>query len=277
MQKRIELLRSTFNKSAKSYDQVRPGYPEELIDDVLVLSSIPKGGKILEIGCGTGKATEMFATRGYAMLCLDLGPDLAAVAEEKFRALDNVRIVTTSFEDWDPGDRRFDLIIAATSFHWVDPAIAYVKSSAVLKPAGSLVIFWNTYAGSNEGFFHRVQDIYRICAPSMKSAAEHLNQPDREPLSRALFHEPVCRSYRWAREFSAQEYIDLLGTYSDHIRLPEAERRTLFLGIADLINQEFEGRVLKHYETILRIRRKRDANAVGCRLPAISDLSVTGH
>jgi SAM-dependent methyltransferase len=78
MRKGLEYLRTTFNNSAEWYDQVRPGYPEALIDDVIRLSAIPAGGQILEIGCGTGKATEMFASRRYAMLCLDIGVDLAS-------------------------------------------------------------------------------------------------------------------------------------------------------------------------------------------------------
>ncbi len=59
MRKDIEHLRATFNASAGWYDKVRPGYPEALIDDVIAMSAIPEEGQILEIGCGTGKATEM--------------------------------------------------------------------------------------------------------------------------------------------------------------------------------------------------------------------------
>ncbi len=71
--------RTTFNNVADLYDEVRPGYPEALIEDALTLSGIPPDGRILEIGCGTGKATLPFARRGYAMLCLELGDKLAAV------------------------------------------------------------------------------------------------------------------------------------------------------------------------------------------------------
>jgi SAM-dependent methyltransferase len=77
-------LRETFNRSADVYDRIRPGYPDTLVDDVIRLSGIPDQGHILEIGCGTGKATEPFALRGYWMDCLDIGRDLAAVAATKF-------------------------------------------------------------------------------------------------------------------------------------------------------------------------------------------------
>jgi len=257
MRKEAEYLRTTFNNSAEWYDRIRPGYPEALVEDVISLSRIPARGRILEIGCGTGKATEMFASRGYAMVCLDIGTDLAAVAAHKFRESANIQIVVSSFEDWESDGRLFDLVMAATSFHWVDPAIAYVKSAAVLKPKGSLAVFSNTHIRQDEGFFLQVQDVYRACTPSMMGAATSTKRRCGEPAGMALFGEPIERRYPWATEYSAKEYIDLLGTYSDHISLPEVERRDLFSDIADLIDREYGGRVLKHYETVLRLQRKK--------------------
>jgi len=43
-----------FDEAALLYDEVRPGYPEELFDDVVPLYGIPSGGRILEIWCVTG-------------------------------------------------------------------------------------------------------------------------------------------------------------------------------------------------------------------------------
>jgi hypothetical protein len=37
-------LRAAFDEAASPYDEVRPGYPEELFDDVVSLSGIPSGG-----------------------------------------------------------------------------------------------------------------------------------------------------------------------------------------------------------------------------------------
>lgn len=250
-------LRTTFNNSAKWYDRIRPGYPEALIDDVISLSALQPDGRILEIGCGTGKATEMFASRGYSMVCLDIGADLAAVAAQKFRESPNIQIVVNSFEKWEPDGRLFDLVMAATSFHWIDPAMAYAKSAAVLKPNGSLAAFSNIHIRQDEGFFLLVQDIYRASAPSMMEAATNMKKRYGEPAATALFGEPIVRSYLWAMEYTTKEYIDLLGTYSDHISLPPAERRELFSGIKDLIDREYGGRILKHYETVLRLQKKR--------------------
>jgi len=248
-------LRQTFNRSVDVYDQIRPGYPDALVEDVVRLSGIPDQGRILEIGCGTGKATEPFAVRGYWIDCLDVGSDLAAVAAAKLSGFDHVRIIVSSFEDWEPNDRRYDLVMAATSFHWVDPRVAYTKSAAVLKPSGALAVFANTPVKKNEGFFARVQDVYRACAPSILSSVPSSEADRQESAGLDLFQEPVVREYPWAAQYSADQYIALLSTYSDHISLPDAEREALFRGIAELIREEYGGSVLKHYLAVLTLRR----------------------
>ena len=42
-----ERLRSTFDRAAFLYEKVRPGYPEELFEDLVSLSGIPAGGRVL--------------------------------------------------------------------------------------------------------------------------------------------------------------------------------------------------------------------------------------
>src|SRR5215210_370119 len=93
-------LRTTFDEAASLYDEVRPGYSEELFDDVVSLSGIPVGGRRLEIGCGTGQATVPFARRGYVILCVELGENLAAVARHNLEAYPQAEVQTGSFGEW---------------------------------------------------------------------------------------------------------------------------------------------------------------------------------
>ena len=46
-----------FDKVAEEYHRYRPGYPPELVEDIISLSGIPVDEKISEIGAGTGIAT----------------------------------------------------------------------------------------------------------------------------------------------------------------------------------------------------------------------------
>lgn len=245
-------LKTTFNTAATLYEEVRPGYPEELIQDVIDLSGLEDHSRILEIGCGTGKASRPFAERGYELVCLDIGADLIVVAREKLKAFPNVSFVEQAFEGWE-SERTFDLIISATAFHWVDPNVRYLKASEVLKPKGFLAVFSNQHVRKDEGFFAESQslyDKYYLSLTTNRPTHATTNFPGVE-----AFQEPMQRVYPWTQTYSSAQYIKLLGTYSGHIALPDKNRSLLFDGIVNLIETKYDGRVTKHYQAILDLRQ----------------------
>ena len=246
-------LSTTFNTTATLYEEVRPGYPEKLIQDVVDLSGIENRGRILEIGCGTGKATRPFAERGYELVCLDIGADLIAVAKEKLKAFPNVSFVREAFEKWQP-EERFDLIISATAFHWIDPAVRYLKASEALKSHGFLAVFSNQHVRKDEGFFAEVQALYDkyYPSPTTNRPTHATNFPGVE-----AFQDPIKRVYPWTRTYSSEQYIKLLMTYSDHIALPDKNKRLLFDGILNLIEAKYDGQITKHYAAVLDFRGRK--------------------
>ena len=248
-------LKTTFNTAAVLYEEVRPGYPEELIQDIVELSGINDYSRILEVGCGTGKATRPFAERGYELVCLDIGADLIAVAKEKLKTFPNVSFVTEAFEARRPGG-KFDLIISATAFHWVDPKVRYLKASEVLKSEGYLAIFSNQHVRKDEGFFAESQRLYdKYYLPMTTNPPTHAtNFPGVE-----AFHSPIRRVYPWTQTYSSEQYIKLLSTYSGHIALSDENRHCLFEGIANLIETRYNGRITKHYEAVLALRQAKQA------------------
>ncbi len=246
-------LKTTFNTAAILYEDVRPGYPEALIQDVIGLSGLEEHSRILEVGCGTGKATRPFAERGYELVCLDIGADLIAVATEKLKEFPNVSFIEQTFEEW-ASDGEFDLIISATAFHWVDPKVRYLKASEVLKSKGFLAVFSNQHIRKDEGFFAESQRLYdKYYAPLTTSGPTHAtNFPGVE-----AFQDPIKRVYPWSQTYSSKQYIKLLGTYSGHIALPEKNKRLLFEGIANLIETKYEGQITKYYEAVLDFRETK--------------------
>lgn len=255
---RRNILKKTFDTVPTLYDSRRPGYPAALIEDILRLSHIPAQGSILEIGCGTGQATKPFADRGYHMTCLDIGTNLAAMARRKFQGYDNVTVTAESFESWNPKTTKYHLAIAATSFHWLDPAIRYTKVSQILRHGGFLSVFSNVHIRRDEGFFTEVQNIYRKIAPTRCQAKSEVPEPLGIEPGLDLFESPISKRYPWDEQYTAGEYIALLGTYSDHINLPKPERKELFRAITELINANYQGVIIKHYESMLEMRRKKD-------------------
>lgn len=264
------ILRETFNKTAQEYDAIRPGYPDALIEDVISFSGIPEGGVILEIGCGTGQATLPFAQRGYNMLCLDIGADMLAIARQKLAAYPRVRFQQAAFEHWPETDASsaalaaFDLLTAATAFHWVPREVGYPKAARVLKPGGTLARFSNEHPRPSGGFFEEVQAVYDRYKPSSTAG---FSRPDRPLLETkieqervflhdsGLFAEVVMRTYPWKQTYTTTEYLRLLNTYSDILVMEEGARRSMFQGIADLIERRYGGQVEKHYLAVLYLAK----------------------
>ena len=89
----------SFDTVANLYDEFRPEYPPELVEAVINLSGIMDGGRILEIGSGTGKATRLFARRGYLIHCIEQGRNLATVAARNLQEWPGVTFETNRFEE----------------------------------------------------------------------------------------------------------------------------------------------------------------------------------
>ena len=246
-------LKIMFNTAATLYEEVRPGYPEKLIRDVVDLSGLNDHSRILEVGCGTGKATRSFAERGYELVCLDIGADLIAVAKEKLKAFPNVSFVEQAFEEWKPTE-KFDLIICATAFHWIDPEVRYLRVSEALGSKGFLAVFSNQHARKDEGFFAEVQDLYDnyYPLPTGNRPTHVTNFPGVE-----AFQDPIKRVYPWTQTYSSEQYVKLLNTYSDHIALPDKNKRLLYEGIVNLIETKYDGQITKHYAAVLDLRKKK--------------------
>ncbi|MGH2816652.1 MAG: class I SAM-dependent methyltransferase, partial [Actinomycetota bacterium] len=66
---------------------------------------------------------------------VELGAALAAVARRNLARFPAVEVVTAPFEDWPLPEEPFDLVLAATAFHWIDPGVRVVKAADALRPA----------------------------------------------------------------------------------------------------------------------------------------------
>jgi len=258
-------LRATFDGAALLYDEARPGYPEALFDDVVALSGIPPGGWALEIGCGTGQATAPLARRGYRVLCVELGENLATVARRNLAGYPLVEVQTGDFESYTLPEDAFDLAVSAMAFHWLNPEIAYPKAARSLRPGGTIALFWNVHVHSDasEGFFEATQEIYaREAREIWDHSYEGPPQPDEAPdrtgeiEGSGVFEAVTRHDYRWDQTYDAEGYIRVLNTYSGHRSLDEASRQRLFRGISDLIEEEYDGRIVKGYLTTLFVARR---------------------
>jgi SAM-dependent methyltransferase len=161
--------RVLFDEVADLYNEARPGYPDVLIDDIIDLSGIPSGGRILEIGTGPGNATLPFARRGYSILGIEIGENLAALATKNCSKYPGVNILNTAFEDWVVEENAFDLAISAQALHWIPPHIAYPKIAKTLKGTGSVAFFWRVTVDPQTEWSKSIDASFQEMAPEIKS------------------------------------------------------------------------------------------------------------
>ncbi len=250
----------SFDTVAELYDEYRPSYPEPLMEEILSLTSIPDEGHILEIGSGTGKATALFAARGYSMLCIEPGEHLAEIAKRKLKGFPKIKFQVTTFEEWEADDNLFDLVISAQAFHWVAKEIRYSKTAQVLKPAGHLALFWNRTPPSEAPIDQKLDQVYQRYTPELAS-----HKPDYQKEVQVWIDElnesgyftiVEVKHYPWREVYGTRQYLGLLNTHSDHLRLSEEKRQQLFTGIKEVLEQE-GGKIERHYEAVAYIARKR--------------------
>lgn len=241
---------------AELYDRVRPGYPDDALDALIALAGLPRRGRVLEIGAGTGQMTVPLAERGYHITAVEIGEHLAERLRRNLREYADVDVVCGAFEDADLPDGSYDLVTAATAFHWFDRPVAYEKAAALLKPTGALGIIFNLHVDGDEGYFAESDEVYARHAPELLASAGSAGSwrqaewtSDIE--ATGLFGSVETRSHPWSVRYPRKVYLELLSTHSDHIRLDPAVREALLDELGELIDRRYRGKVEKHYDALV--------------------------
>jgi len=258
-----EAGRTSFDRNAELYDAARPPYPDALVDEVVVRSGIPAGGRILEIGAGTGKATLAFARRGYAILALEPGANMAAVLRRNVAVFPAVAVEVATFEAWRGANGSFDLAVSAQAFHWVDPAVRCVKAAAALRPRGALALIRNETSGLDTALRAEMEAAYARWFPAVSwtpvqdSTGSKRDEMTAEIERSGLFGPVQVTSFPWTARYTTRQYLDLLETHSDHPLLDPALRTPLYGAIADAIERR-GGRIEVPYVAMLLLTVRED-------------------
>jgi SAM-dependent methyltransferase len=247
--------RLVFGEAAELYHRARPGYPLELVADVVARLPAELPRTALEIGAGTGRATVMFAAQGLRIVALEPDPAMAS-----FAASVAPEVVNSDFEAWEPAGRRFGLVFCAQAWHWLRPMERAPRARAVLQPGGLLAAFWNRPVWDPaEPLTRALRELYGAQAPELLpglrldaggSDDQALFDTWRAEAEPAGLVGPEFRRYRWSLDYSSESYVELLSTQSPH-RLLDPRRREQLLRQAGALIDRAGGRFTLPYETWL--------------------------
>ena len=236
---------SWYDEVAAVYERTRPRYPAEILARMQEIVKLQPEKSLLEIGAGPGIASRELGKMGAKTVCLEPSPAAYAIARRKCEDLANVKLVNSTFEDWDAVEQRFDVVVATTSFHWLDPEVRTSKTAALLKNRGHLVLLWNTPPQLSRSAHHQVRDIYQQYAPELvmyeghQSHRTNLVEIGRGIAESEYFQDLITAERVVEVTYSVGDYIALLTTLSPYIRLEQTKRNDLLTNLASTLQQKF--------------------------------------
>jgi SAM-dependent methyltransferase len=252
---------SIFDIIVNDYHEMRPRYPNAIFNSIIHRAGINLDAKILEIGPGTGQATDFFAKQGYKITAIELGREMASFIENEFVDFSNLQVINCAFEEVSLPINSYDLIFAATSFHWIRPECKFTKPYTLLKPNGCLAIIETKHLldDNNKAFFIESQFIYKKYRgdSSDPSTLNDISEVTAIKVDENLFRRIHFQVFPLKLKYSASEYVRLLSTYSDVILMEESKRNDFLNDIKNLIIDRFNNIVWKYYGLSLTIVQKK--------------------
>lgn len=259
--------RLLFGGDPHNYDAVRPPYPDQVYDFLQATGALRHTVATLELGAGNGLATRRL---------LELGADPLTVLEPDARFAPlltsltgahagQVHVIPTSFEEVELPSRSYDLVAAATSFHWIRLSVRVMKAADVLKPDGYLAVWWNVFGDpTREDLYHEATK--GVLEPLSRSPSDpHDAVPfaldtaarRREIVDTDAFDEPDYAAYRWVLWLNTQQVGALYATFSSISRLPMDHRRAILDQLMVIAERDFGGRVARNMVTPTYVARRK--------------------
>jgi SAM-dependent methyltransferase len=164
----------------------------------------------------------------------------------------------STFEAWDPADRRFDAVVSGTAWHWVDPVAGATRAAEVLRQDGRLAVFWQT-PELPPRIGTAFADAYRRVAPDSPISLPATSGADAyAPLFRKAadgiravdgFGEPEEWRFDWEQRCTRDQLLDQLRTSGAVTRLPGGALAEILEHVGAAVDA-LGGRVAARYATV---------------------------
>ena len=248
-------FRKIFDTIPEQFDKFRPRYTPALFEYLIHYAKIGPEKSVLEIGPGTGQATDPILQTKCDYHAIELGEHLYAKMKEKYDQYPNFHIVNDDFITHDFGQQRFDLVYSAATIQWIPEEVAFSKTFELLKPGGVLAMMLtrSDYKTPNEELYEKIQRLYdQYYKPDIPYTHGGFKYDNARNYGFVDFEE---RHFHGRRELDPDEYVSYCGTHCDHIVIPEPLKTAFFDGLRKVV-AENGGKVIFEDTYVLYLARK---------------------
>lgn len=225
-------FRKTFDQIPEDFDKYRPRYREEVFQELASVCKLGPDKKVLEIGPGTGQATEPILKTGCDYTAIELGENFTSFLKHKFSSYQNFRVINADFETWAFEEGTYDLVYSAATIQWIPEEIAFTKTFQMLKPGGFLAMFM-TYSDETSRNPELRAEIDQVYEKHFRVGQSYQCKMDYKNAMHYGFTNWVCREWKSERTVDAESYISWIGTHCEHITLEEPYKTRFYAGIRE--------------------------------------------
>jgi ubiquinone/menaquinone biosynthesis C-methylase UbiE len=213
-----------FANAADVYERARPSYPDEAVAWLVERTGLGPGSTVVDVGAGTGKLTRLLVPSGARVIAVEPIPEMRVKIE-------GAEVVDGTAEALPLPDASADVVTVAQAFHWFDHERALPELHRVLKPGGSLVLFWNM-RDLDDPIQREVEE---LLAPFRREAPLQLTGAWREPLAASpLFGEPVVAEFPYEQRFTVDDLCDRVASTSFVGAMAPVDREELLVRVRAL-------------------------------------------
>ena len=273
--------RQVYGTDPAQYDAGRPDYPDRVYEILLERCGLGPGARVLEIGPGTGIATRHLLAAGAEVVAVEPDSSLAGYLLET-NAGRPLQVMPSTFEAAELHDEDFDLVTAATSFHWVDPITGLTEVGRVVRPGGWVALWWTIFGDvsrpdpfreATQPLIHTATSVNspapKPAPPSPAQSAASPQKVERRPMfeldldqrqqdlrAQAGLENVEGELIRWTGRMTPSQVRGLYGSMILILRLDPRVREPLLDRLEEIAEEDFGGAVERPFITSIFTGRK---------------------
>ena len=222
-----------FSENSGDYLKYRPSYPREFIKEIISLTE----DRTNYWDCGTGNGQVAAQLAGYFKNVF--ATDISEGQLEQAIHKDNIQYSVTRAEKTAFPDNFFDLITVAQAIHWFDFKSFYSEAKRVSKKNGLIAIWGYGLVRFENSIDKSIDHFYRgVVGPFWDEERQHIDNSYSSiqfPFEEIKLNKP----YHISKEFSLEEFVGYLSTWSAVKRYKEANDHDPVKQLSSEINAEW--------------------------------------